>query len=343
MVFPEIGLGPLVRAQADAVYVRDLERDFTLDKVSGTGTLICRPGREFQVSLRPDLEDNDMHLFQFNSISEYLDCSGQGNTALASLLRVPDGESFVVGAAPQRRLGPARQRVQRAQGHVRRFWAGSRSTPSPRAPPSSRTRAASHARPRPTGQPPPPPSTAQALPPAPQAAAHFVRLTQTFAGYLPIYKNISFAAELRLGENLKTAQCQYTTPINPESPPQPYCTYPDRLFFMGGFDSMRGWLQDTFMPQEYANQIKANPALCQSSSTNCLIPLRGGNLMVNPRVELRFPIRAPINAAIFADFGNLYLDPATSSSTRSRCARTSARGSASRRRWGRSSSTTAST
>jgi outer membrane translocation and assembly module TamA len=31
--------------------------------------------------------------------------------------------------------------------------------------------------------------------------------------------------------------------------------------------------------------------------------------MINPRFELRFPVRAPINAAIFADFGNLYVDP----------------------------------
>ena len=71
-VFPDVGLGPLVRAQADAVYVRDLERDFALDKESGTGTLIYRPGREFQVSLGQSLEDNDIHLFQFNSISEYV-------------------------------------------------------------------------------------------------------------------------------------------------------------------------------------------------------------------------------------------------------------------------------
>ena len=95
-VFPDVGLGPLVRAQADAIYVRDLERDFALDKVSGSGTLIYRPGREFQVSLGQSVEDNDVHLFQFNSVSNYLTCSAQGDTALASLLRVPDGESFVV-------------------------------------------------------------------------------------------------------------------------------------------------------------------------------------------------------------------------------------------------------
>ena len=71
-VFPDVGLGPLVRAQADAIYVRDLERDFALDKVSGSGTLIYRPGREFQVSLGQSIEDNDIHLFQFNSIPDYL-------------------------------------------------------------------------------------------------------------------------------------------------------------------------------------------------------------------------------------------------------------------------------
>ncbi|HTB72603.1 MAG TPA: POTRA domain-containing protein [Polyangiaceae bacterium] len=308
-VFPDVGLGPLVRAQADAIYVRDLERDFALDKVSGTGTLIYRPGREFQVSIGQSLENNDIHLFQFNSISEYEDCTGQGNTALASLLRVPDGESFVVA----QRLNIAWDRRDNAFNAHRGtyvFLGGELVNSFPEGA-AIKANTSGFTCPMSTdGAPPPPTNVSQALPPAPQATAHFVRLTQTFAGYLPIYKNVSFAAELRLGENLKTAQCQYTTPIDPANPPQPYCTYPDRLFFMGGFDSMRGWLQDTFMPQELANQIAAKPLLCQSSSTNCLIPLRGGNLMINPRAELRFPIRAPVNAAIFADFGNLYLDPA---------------------------------
>jgi outer membrane protein insertion porin family len=308
-VFPEVGLGPLVRAQADAVYVRDLERDFALDKVSGTGTLIYRPGREFQVSLGQSIEDNDIHLFQFNSISEYEDCYGQGNSALASLLRVPDGESFVVA----QHLSVAWDRRDNAFNAHRGtyvFLGGELVNSFPEGAPIKPDTSGFQCPAPIDGSTPPPANVSQALPPAPQATAHFVRLTQTFAGYLPIYKNISLAAELRLGENIKTAQCQYTTPIDPANPPQPYCTYPDRLFFMGGFDSMRGWLQDTFMPQELANQIAANPSLCQSSSTNCLIPLRGGNLMVNPRAELRFPIRAPVNAAIFADFGNLYLDPA---------------------------------
>ena len=48
----------------------------------------------------------------------------------------------------------------------------------------------------------------------------------------------------------------------PDATPQTYCTYPDRLFFMGGFDSMRGWLQDTFIPQDYADQIAHGTLAC---------------------------------------------------------------------------------
>jgi outer membrane protein insertion porin family len=304
--FPDIGLGPLVRAQADAIYVRDLERDFTLDKVSGSGTFIYRPGREFQVTVGQSVEDNDVRLFQFNSIQAYLACNPNGfDSQLAALLRVPDGESFVVAE----RVSVAWDRRDNAfNAHrgtyvylggelVNSFPEGSAVKPNTASLTSSMC----------------PTTGGAAVPDAPQATAHFVRMTQTFAGYIPITKNISFAAELRLGENVKVAACDFkNSDPNTQQSPGAYCTYPDRLFFMGGFDSMRGWLQDTFMPQEYANQIAQpqNSGLCMSSSSNCLIPLRGGNFMINPRFELRFPIRAPLNAAVFADFGNLYLDPA---------------------------------
>ncbi len=300
--FPDVGLGPLVRAQVDAVYVRDLERDFTLDKISGIASLIYRPSRTFQVTLGQSVESNDVRLFQFNSVEAYLACNpnanGSFNSALASLLRVPDGESLVVAqrasVAWDRRDNPfnahAGTYVFLGAELVNSYPEGSAVVPNV-------TNLEQCANPN-----------AAAVQDAPQAVAHFVRLTQTIAGYIPITKNISFAAELRLGENVRTAACDYRD-VNPANPPPAYCTYPDRLFFMGGFDSMRGWLQDTFMPQEYVDQINANHSLCQQSSTNCLIPIRGGNLMVNPRFELRFPVISPLDAAVFADFGNLYLDP----------------------------------
>jgi outer membrane protein assembly factor BamA len=148
-----------------------------------------------------------------------------------------------------------------------------------------------------------------------QYESHFFRLSQTIAAYVPITRRIALAGELRLGEIVNTATCK--TPFltgnatAATSPPPAYCTYPDRSFYMGGFDSMRGWLQDSFIPQEYADEIAqgAKGITCTSQSNCPGVPLRGGNFMVNPRVELRFPVFAPIDGALFGDFGNLWNDP----------------------------------
>jgi outer membrane protein assembly factor BamA len=305
--FPDLGmfgLGPPWRAQADGIYVRDLERDFTLDKVSAFGSLVYRPSREVQVVLGTSVELNDVRLFQFNSIAAYLACNKNGfNSALGALLRIPDGQSLVfsqrASVAWDRRDNAFNAKkgtyVYLGAELVNSIPEGAAVAPNVSDQCSSSTPGTN-------------PMNQSALAPAPQAFSHFVRLTQTLAGYIPITRGISLALELRLGENVRTAACQY---VNPQPGDSNYCTYPDRLFFMGGTDSMRGWLQDTFMPQEYADEIGASKgALCMSSSNGCNIPLRGGNLMINPRAELRFPIRAPIDGAIFADFGNLWVDPA---------------------------------
>jgi outer membrane protein insertion porin family len=302
--FPDIGLGPLVRSQVDAIYVRDLERDFALDKVSGFGSLIYRPVRGVQLTVGQSVEDNNVRLFQFDSIVNYLVCNaatrGAISPGLLSLLRVPDGQSLVVAE----RASVAWDRRDSAFNAHRGTYVylGAELVNS-----------------SPEGSPVQPNVTNQsnctlaqqnqdAIQPAPQTFSHFVRLTQTIAGYIPITRNVSLAAELRLGENVRTAACTSLNP-DPNHPPPAWCAYPDRLFFMGGFDSMRGWLQDTFMPQDFADTIAQNPKICTDSSTNCVIPLRGGNMMINPRLELRFPIRGPLEAALFADFGNLYFDP----------------------------------
>ncbi|HEY4014218.1 MAG TPA: POTRA domain-containing protein [Polyangiaceae bacterium] len=304
--FPEVGLGPQVRAQADAIYVRDLERDFALDKVSGFGSLIYRPVREVTVTLGQSVEDNDVRLFQFNSLAAYLACATEMNTfspGLAALLRVPDGESLVIA---QRAAFTWDRRDSAFNAHrgtfvylgaelVNSVPEGSAIKPNP----GNLATTCSI-----------PDQNQLALQPAPQAYAHFVRLTQTFGGYIPLFRDVSLALELRLGENVRVAPCGYVNPAGQSNAQDPVlCTYPDRLFFMGGFDSMRGWLQDTFMPQDYADQIAVKHDLCLSSSSNCLIPLRGGNLMINPRVELRFPIYGSLDGALFADFGNLWVDP----------------------------------
>lgn len=284
--FPEMGLGPTIRSQLDGVYVRDLERDFTLTKAAVAGTMIWRPVREVQLSAGPDYENNNVSLFQFQNIQTYLNSpANQGNSQLARLLRVPDGQSNVVAA----KVGVTWDRRDNAFNAHRGtyFAAGVEDVNAyPVEDPNQALRAQ-------------------------QFENHALRLTQTIAGYIPITKNISFAAELRLGEiaNVLACRAPFATAAQlAAGGPVSYCTYPDRQFFMGGFDSMRGWLQDAFIPQDYIDQIDAGKIVCTSQS-NCQVPLRGGNLMVNPRFELRFPVRAPLDMAIFSDFGNLWYDP----------------------------------
>jgi outer membrane protein assembly factor BamA len=304
--FPEVGLGPQVRAQVDAIYVRDLERDFALDKVSGFGSLIYRPARELTVTVGQSVEDNDVRLFQFNSLAAYLACNTTPdmpfNPGLAALLRVPDGESLVIA---QRAALTWDRRDSAFNAHRGTFvYLGAELVNSIPEGSAIEPNAGNMAMCSAEDQNP------QALQAAPQAYSHFVRLTQTFGGYIPLFRDVSLAIELRLGENVRTAPCGYVnSPDQPNPQDPPLCTYPDRLFFMGGFDSMRGWLQDTFMPQDYADQIAVNHQLCLNSSTDCRVPLRGGNLMINPRVELRFPLYGALDGALFADFGNLWVDP----------------------------------
>ena len=69
-------------------------------------------------------------------------------------------------------------------------------------------------------------------------------------------------------------------------------TYPDRLFFLGGVDSLRGFLQDSLVPEDIAAEI-----LCTSNAnkpdaeqlTIDKVAIRGGDVFINPRAELRIP------------------------------------------------------
>lgn len=89
-------------------------------------------------------------------------------------------------------------------------------------------------------------------------------------------------------------------------------TYPDRLFFLGGVDSMRGFLRDSLVPQDIADRIEADadrPADEASRLTIDKVAIRGGDVFVNPRAELRLPLSGIIETALFVDAGNLWVDP----------------------------------
>ncbi|HEY5240803.1 MAG TPA: POTRA domain-containing protein [Polyangiaceae bacterium] len=282
LAWPEMGLGPNVLAQVDGVYVRDLEPDFILAKTSALGSMTWRPQRGVQLSGGPDYEHNDVTLFDASTIAQYL-ANNPGNTDLARLLRVPDGASNVFA---YRAVFTWDRRDSPFNAHKGTYIAiGAEQANFYPVQGTSQTAALVND----------------------QYEGHILRLTQTIAAYIPITAKVSLAAEVRFGEVANIVPCRAPF-AQPGTAPNNYCTYPDRLFFMGGVDSMRGWLQDAFIPQEYIDNINAGKITCTSQS-NCQVPLRGGNLMINPRLEARFPLRAPLDAAVFADFGNLWDDP----------------------------------
>lgn len=122
----------------------------------------------------------------------------------------------------------------------------------------------------------------------------FFRLTGRVAGYLRLHKNgLSLATSLRAGYNIQTRSDSKT--------------YPDRLHFLGGVDTIRGFPQDSVVPQDVAEEI-LNPDPV-SPLTIDEVAIRGGDVSLNPRTELRIPIVGIYSTALFVDAGNLWVDP----------------------------------
>jgi outer membrane protein assembly factor BamA len=278
--FPEIGLGPLFRLSVEGVDVRDNARDFGLTKDAGLVTLIFRPERSFSVQLGGSLELNQADIF-----SEGVDMSRVP-------FRVPEGTSVAVaqriGFTWDRRDNPlsATRGILLSAGveHVRAC---------PDAWPCSNDDADDPSRPASPFS----PSPGIVSPPhdpgePPKAVSDFLRWTNRIAGYVRLSdKGLALAAGFRWGFNQQ---------LFDESR-----TYPDRLFFLGGVESIRGYLQDSLVPQDIADRILEPPS-SPSALTLRQVVIRGGDLFVNPRFELRIPLSTNVQTALFVDAGNLW-------------------------------------
>ena len=120
--------------------------------------------------------------------------------------------------------------------------------------------------------------------------SHFLKVGITTSGYIPLAQDLVWATQLRFGRILH---------LDPESR-----TYPNRSFYLGGVDTMRGFFQDALIPQDLADEIASDPEL----SPNDVV--RGGDTFVLVRTELRFPIAGVFHGGVFADIGNLWADAA---------------------------------
>jgi outer membrane protein assembly factor BamA len=121
--------------------------------------------------------------------------------------------------------------------------------------------------------------------------SHFMHYLMRVAGYVRLSQGgLAWATSLGLGYNQQL-----------ENDSQ---TYPDRFFFMGGADSLRGFLQASLVPEDIAqNILDVNNPLSINEVT-----IRGGDVSINPRTELRIPLTGTWQTAIFVDAGNLWLD-----------------------------------
>ena len=118
--------------------------------------------------------------------------------------------------------------------------------------------------------------------------SHFLKLTGTLNGYVPI-GDVVLAGQVRAGGIIHLENGSRT--------------YPNRQFFLGGVDTLRGFNQQQLQPQDLADFQLANP----EARTGTV--LQGGDFFYLVRVELRFPIYASLQGAIFTDLGNHWADP----------------------------------
>lgn len=269
--FPDVGLGPLYRLSFEGLDVRDNQRDFALTKDALFVRLLYRPSREFWLQLGASVELNDANIFgaeeQEDSLRRYV----EQNEQFAGTIRVPQGRSNAYGQS----LSGGWDRRDNALDATRGTLVNG---------------TVEHVTAIPVAQ-----AGGRCNPDDPSVFAptcsELLRFTNRLAAYLPLNeKGLSIAVSFQWG---------YILQLNEDSR-----TYPDRLFFMGGVDTIRGYLQDSLVPQDVADQL-----LDPNSGLDIeQVVLRGGDVFINPRLELRIPLSESVSTALFLDSGNLWSD-----------------------------------
>ncbi len=285
VTFHEIGLGPRYSLLVEAVDLNDNQRDYGLEKEAIVPTITFhpidsdRPVKPLTVQLGVSTELNNVSIF------------GDVSSGLATgLVRAPAGRTVAF--------------AERAV-----FTADNRDNPFNATRGVIFSTSAEHV---------------DAIPADASATiqSHFIRFSGRVAGYYTV-KGITVVGSLAAGGNLQLSSGSLT--------------YPDRLFFLGGVDTNRAFLADSMVPQDIVDQFRQVRSPCpptfpegwcprrpsvagqpftglplgQRSATITDVELRGGDLSINPRVEVRLPlpIFKPLQAGIFLDMGNLWVDP----------------------------------
>ncbi|MAT25866.1 MAG: hypothetical protein CMN29_13045, partial [Sandaracinus sp.] len=259
---PYVGL-PNVQTSFALTHQRENERNFGLDKNGLDLSFTWRARRWLSATLSTGLENNDVEVLGQESYEELL-MQNAGDVRLRNLLRVPEGESTLVAS----QLGVSLDRRDNPFVPTRGFFAAS-SVEWARTIKADAIERAGELE---------------------QFFSHHLRIQLNATGYVPLDERsrFVFAAQLRMGRVVHLAGDSET--------------YPNRQFFVGGVDTVRGYLQDAMVPQDLADEAEDNPDL------NTRAFIQGGDRFMTVRGELRFPIAGDLRGGAFVDFGNLWID-----------------------------------
>ena len=134
--------------------------------------------------------------------------------------------------------------------------------------------------------------------------SRFIKTTVTASGYIAAGGGVVLAGQLRLGSVFHLSDASRT--------------YPNRAFYLGGVDTMRGYFQDAMMPQDraevilrrLAEDLPPDPDTGLTPGEEMLRSLvRSGDAFILLRAEVRFPIVGQLHGGLFTDLGNLWSDP----------------------------------
>jgi outer membrane protein insertion porin family len=263
---PETGLGPLFRGELEALDLRDNQRDFSQTRDALTARVLFRPARPWTFSLGASVERNDVYLFALatdqGSQEDLEDLLNQAN------VRVPQG----VSAAFAQELNGTWDRRDRPLSPTRGTILGATVEHVTAVPVETNAACTT--------------TNVSAFDPT---CSELFRFSGRAGVYVPFGKH---GWVLALG--LKGGFIQHLVDYSH--------TYPDRLFFMGGVDTLRGFPQDSVVPEDVAQALLAP----NSELTINDVVLRGGDVFINPRAELRIPIGGNLETALFIDSGNLW-------------------------------------
>lgn len=261
-----IGLGvpwipglPNVRAALDLAHIRDNERDFGYDKNGAVLSVTWAPERILTLTLSGEIEHNAVQLFGERQTLRQL---------IQQAIRSGDSRTQRLLRVPEGNTAIGSTRLS-SSIDLR---------DNPFTPTRGILAAVSteyvHSI-----------ASEQVDPTQAPFFSNFLKINTTLSGYVPIAEGWTIALQGRFG-----------VVVHLEDGSQ---TYPNRAYYLGGVDTMRGFLQDQVVPEDQARLIRER-------GLSAFDVVRTGDLFYLFRAELRFPLVDALQGGIFADVGNVW-------------------------------------